>query len=144
MNVNEHVEQLAHVFGCNLNCNKDVMSQVCNVGDDIRQIILEKYICRCVRECKHPILDAKDEILNFNNVSFRKFNSNLKTELGRARIDCQLKIIANILSMSYFNKTYFEMISIFLNQIGFRPTLRMIKKLRLYFPNNEILKVCFN
>lgn len=106
--------------------------------DEITSLILKFFIERSVKKAPNVYIN-KEELEMVTNPVFKDFDKSLKTTLGIARAHARLDILVNCLIRSCFQESYYDLVDIFIKQIGFRPTECYISKLKQIFSDHRIV-----
>jgi len=134
-----HLECLSVRFVKIDNDNERLVLGINNLPDELKTIILSKFLCTQIKRLSHHYID-KDELHSMSDKNNRAFTRSIKTIRGRSKAWKNLEIISDILISAFFNETYYDLVMVFNSQMGFEPSSHYLQKLEKIFPTNKLFQ----
>jgi len=137
MNLYNHLAVLSNVLMSDSSTNFKLYNNIKKIPMEIQCEIFKFFIERTIKDVPNMYINKK-ELEMVTNPVFIEFDKSLKNTIGLARANARLEVVGNCLFNSCFQESYYDMVEIFVKQLGFTPTSAYFVKLQELFPDHKI------
>lgn len=120
--------------------NDRIFESLAQLPVEVRSMILVRFITRAMRKVPNVLMD-KEELLIKCNRHHKVFDSYLSTLVGRARVYSHLDVTGEIMQSKFSGTDMCDLVLIFEANLGFRPSVAYVRKLKGIFPSHKLFKI---